>query len=264
MKEHLFPEETESLPGSEEDRQSKSWKIMCLGGGAGAEIVALAGVQKMIQLQSSSEQESAPRIMEIDAVDVANWSLVVESLDRDLKTTPPLSKYASAATKAANAPLLDEHSVKISSHQCDVLAKSFLQLLPRLEAADLVTLLFTLNELYSTSLAATQRFLWSLTERMKLGSLLLVIDSPGSYSSVTLNGAEKKYPMQWLLDHTLLRQPTGKSREKGKEEEVKWVKVQEDESRWFRLDERLEYPIDLENMRMQLHLYRRVEGVQDE
>ena len=94
-----------------------------------------------------------------------------------------------------------------------------------------------------------------MTESLAPGAMLLVIDSPGSYSTVTLNGAEKNYPMQWLLDHTLLADVSGG---KAKEEVKLWEKLQDDDSRWFRLDDRLEYPIELENMRMQLHLYRRI------
>jgi 25S rRNA (uracil2843-N3)-methyltransferase len=41
-------------------------------------------------------------------------------------------------------------------------------------------------------------------------------------------------------------------------EMAKWEKIHEDESRWFRLASTLQYPIELENMRMQLHLYRRL------
>ncbi|KAG9551002.1 hypothetical protein KCU79_g13535, partial [Aureobasidium melanogenum] len=93
------------------------------------------------------------------------------------------------------------------------------------------------------------------------GSLLLVVDSPGSYSTVTLNGATQKYPMQWLLDHTLLSPK--KNAEKGTP--VQWKKLVSDESRWFRLpDEDLKYPIDLENMRYQIHLYQRQDEKQQQ
>jgi 25S rRNA (uracil2843-N3)-methyltransferase len=113
---------------------------------------------------------------------------------------------------------------------------------------DLTTIMFTLNELYSTSVPKTQRFLNNLTKSMKLGSLLLVVDSPGSYSTVSINGAEKKYPMQWLLDHTLLGSDP---------EQALWEKTLTDESKWFRVPEGLQYPIELENMRYQIHLFRR-------
>ena len=78
----------------------------------------------------------------------------------------------------------------------------------------------------------------------------MVVDSPGSYSTVTINGSEKKYPMQWLLDHTMLSTKATAG--------TAWEKVASDESKWFRLPEGLQYPIKLENMRYQFHLYRRL------
>lgn len=121
-------------------------------------------------------------------------------------------------------------------------------------------MMFTLNELYSTSVSKTQRLLFELTVATRPGTLLLVVDSPGSYSTVTINGAEKKYPMQWLLDHTLL-EASRKTRVLPPGDH--WTKVLTDESRWFRLPKGLDYPIELENMRYQIHLYRRNE-VEDE
>ncbi|KAL9001813.1 MAG: hypothetical protein Q9188_005227, partial [Gyalolechia gomerana] len=89
---------------------------------------------------------------------------------------------------------------------------------------------------------------------------------PGSYSTVGVNGTGtdgegkgngngkggKKYPMQWLLDHTLLEAVNGVGNKDGK-----WEKVHGEESRWFRLGEELRYPISLEDLRMQVHVYRR-------
>ncbi|RMZ71391.1 hypothetical protein GMOD_00005944 [Pyrenophora seminiperda CCB06] len=250
------------------------FKVVCLGGGAGAEVVALGGLQKRLLMGSGGEEdedsdEKKVQKMEITAIDIADWSVVVDSLTRHLTTTPTLSKYASAAAKAANVPFANPDDIAITFTQHDVLqapSTSSTQtattpttpLDSTLAAANLVTLLFTLNELYTTSLASTQALLLHLTELLQPGALLLVVDSPGSYSSVTLNGAAKKYPMHWLLDHTLLSQASRHAHERGREAVPRWEKVSEQESRWFRLDERLQYPIDLENMRMQVHLYRRL------
>ncbi|KAG9383734.1 Methyltransf_34 domain containing protein [Pyrenophora tritici-repentis] len=197
-------------------------------------------------------------VMEISAVDIADWNVVVENLAQHLTTTPVLSKYASAAAKAANVPFANPEDISITFHQHDVLQASTPAINSQLAEASLVTLLFTLNELYTTSLPLTQKFLLHVTSVLQSGALLLVVDSPGSYSSVTLNGAEKKYPMQWLLDHTLLNQASSNKNERGKEEIASWEKITEDDSRWFRLDDRLQYPIELENMRMQMHLYRKL------
>ena len=237
------------LPTSQEvtPQENSTQKIVCLGGGAGAEVVALGGFLDLLQ---RTDTRSRPQSLDVVAIDIANWSAIVETLQKNATTAPPISKYASDAAKAANLPLLKPDSFHVSFHQADVLNTSFSELAPNLEEASLVTLLFTLNELYSTSISLTQKFLLSLTSCLRKGSLLLVVDSPGSYSTVCLNNTEKKYPMQWLMDHTLLRHTD-------KREDPPWTKIKEDESRWFRLLPTLNYPMELENMRYQLHLYRR-------
>lgn len=238
-----------------EDGSRKSWKVACLGGGAGAEIGTLGGLHRLLSDDHKDGGEAQPRDMEVVAIDSADWSNVVNQLAQHITTPPPLSKYASAAVKAANRPLADPAAFKTTFYQYDVLEIDAETLSAALQGANLVTLMFTLNELYSTSISLTQQFLLRMTEGLKPGAMLLVVDSPGSYSTVSLNGADKNYPMQWLLDHTLLADTSGG---KAKEEVRMWEKIQEDDSRWFRLDDRLEYPIELENMRMQLHLYQRL------
>ncbi|KAH7049390.1 hypothetical protein B0J12DRAFT_103928 [Macrophomina phaseolina] len=261
-------------PSNEPDEKGigDAMKIVCLGGGAGAEIVGLAGFLKLLgkkdtplqNIQTNDTENIAPKTaipqsvqprLEVSAIDIANWSPIVTSLQTAITTSPPLSKYASAAAKEANAALLSSDIFNTTSVQQDVLAMSTADLSVQLKDADLITIMFTLNELYTSSLAKTQAFLMKLTGCLRPESLLLVVDSPGSYSTVTLNGAEKQYPMQWLLDHTLLSIPKDA---KSKEEGPKWEKILTDESRWFRLPEGLKYPIDLENMRYQIHLYKRL------
>jgi 25S rRNA (uracil2843-N3)-methyltransferase len=238
--------------------ERKGQRVVCLGGGAGAELVALAGVRRLSCTADGCDGAHSKGTMNAMAVDIADWTPVISSLTKHLTTAPTLSKYASAAIKVANAPLVTFEDFCISFQQLDVLTGDHDGLTTILKDAALVTLMFTLNELYSTSLALTQKFLLNLTASLPKGAMLLVVDSPGSYSTITLNGAEKKYPMQWLLDHTLLNQASSDVKETQKSQEASWEKVHEDESRWFRLDSVLRYPIELENMRMQLHLYRRI------
>lgn len=237
------------------EESQKSWKVVCLGGGAGAEIGTFGGLHRLLLDDQEDHGEGQPKNMEIVAVDSAAWGNVVNQLTEHITDPPPLSKYASAAVKAANRPLADPTAFKTIFHQHDLLTVDPETLASTLKGANLVTLMFTLNELYTASMSLTQQFLLRMTERLAPGAMLLVVDSPGSYSTVSLNGADKNYPMQWLLDHTLLADTSGG---KAKEEVRLWEKVQEDDSKWFRLDDRLEYPIELENMRMQLHLYRRL------
>ena len=241
VKEHFLstPKELETGGGSK--------KVVCLGGGGGAEIVAWAGFMKYLERSSIRGMEG----LEVVAIDIANWTPVIETLYTSITTAPPISKYASAAAQTANVGLLDPATFVVRSHQFDVLNTNFSILSPLIEDACFITIMFTLNELYSTSMSLTQQFLLQLTVCVQPGTLLLIGDSPGSYSTVSMAGNEKRYPMQWLLDHTLLRVGT-------KGEESRWEKLREEESRWWRMREELKYPIELENMRFQLHLYRRL------
>ncbi len=119
----------------------------------------------------------------------------------------------------------------------------------------LTTLLFTLNELFASGgIGKTTAFLMKLTSIIPIGSLLLVVDSPGSYSETTVGKLAKRYPMQWLLDKVLLET------ESNPVEGRRWVKLQSNDSVWFRLSDGLRYPIPLENMRYQMHLYRAEEA----
>lgn len=223
--------------------------VACIGGGAGAEVVALAGWMRIANVDSG-------RLRGVDAtfLDIAAWDNIVNHLHRAIVEPPELSKYASAAAKEANAALLQPDGYHADFKQVDALNAAQEQIRTIFASVDLVTLMFTLNELYSTSVAKTQQLLSKLTSTLHPGAHLLVVDSPGSYSTVSINGAEKKYPMQWLLDHTLIG--SGKQGEAVREPE--WQKLLTDNSRWFRMPEGLKYPIELENMRCQIHLYRKL------
>ncbi|KAK6597962.1 hypothetical protein H4I96_08914 [Botrytis cinerea] len=192
--------------------------------------------------------------IELLLVDTASWANVVKKLHTGITTPPPISKYASASAKEANSALVKPEAFTTKFLEHDVLAMSQAEL-GNLSGKKpvLVTLFFTLNELYTASISKTTAFLLNITSVLPKGSLLLVVDSPGSYSETTVGTEEKKYPMKFLLDHFLIE--THKTR--GKESVPDWVKIHSEDSQWFRLPETLRYPIPLENMRYQVHLYRR-------
>lgn len=275
----------------------KDLRISCLGGGAGAELVALAGVLSTRHGSPSPPTNGSRDEFEgagdngeeydlhfnVDFVDIANWSPILDRLHRTVTTPLPLSAYASMAAKSNNISLVHSSSYTFTFGQHDVLKLHPRELYPLVGRRDLVTLFFTLNELYTTSSLLTQTFLLNLTACMGIGSILLVVDSAGDYSEVGVGKEdEKKYPMQWLLDRTLLKSATEvgfshpidgpgcdesvgtkkerKAAEGRQRDVVKWKKLREEKSRWFRLPEGLKYPLGLENMRYQLHLYRRIAG----
>jgi 25S rRNA (uracil2843-N3)-methyltransferase len=272
--------------------------IVCIGGGAGAEIMALATVWRNMMDETALSDSvgtvslkdehggqgrnqdtptaatatSSPRSgLAVTAVDIADWSSVVDRLARTIRSP------AVPATKSHPAPLQSEgvHSFAVRFERADVLslAEEGLRKILHLDDAAapartvLVTLMFTLNELFSTSMAKTTEFLLRATDLLTAGTVFLVVDSPGSYSTLKLgksakkdgeaDGAsaapqERRYPMKFLLDHTLLSVAAGK-----------WEKIYEQDSRWWRRDAaRLRYYVGegagLEDMRFQVHVYRRL------
>ncbi|KZL74724.1 hypothetical protein CT0861_07962 [Colletotrichum tofieldiae] len=224
---------------------TKSIRMLSIGGGA-AEIAAFAAYL--------SQQPSRSLGGTMALLDSAPWDDAVAKLHDALTTPPPLSKYANAAAKAANVAIIEADRLTSSFTQQDVLAMTRDQLSQKLgDEPLLVTLLFTLNELYTTAgIGKTTAFLLDLTATVPLGSLLLVVDSPGSYSEAAVGKDSKKYPMQWLMDHTLVTKPE----KEGVAEGCRWEKLESHDSVWFRLADSLKYPIPLENMRYQMHLYR--------
>ena len=259
-----------------EDPRDKSDRIVCIGAGAGAEIVALGGYLSLLSNHPVSDPQEAisqdggldrtisPQRLEITAIDIADWGSVVDRLQSNVTAAPPLSQYASAEAKAANTALIRPNAMVLNFIKQDVLSIAMDQMPAIFADALLVTLMFTLNELYTSSMSATTNLLLALTMLLPAGALLLVVDSPGSYSTVSVgktsdgNGqSTRNYPMQRLLDHTLLQSaPIGSS--KNASAERQWEKLESQDSEWFRLPSELRYPVELEDMRYQMHLYRRL------
>ncbi|KAF2663422.1 hypothetical protein BT63DRAFT_118107 [Microthyrium microscopicum] len=250
------------VPAPAPSNEPEAMRIVCLGGGAGAELVALGAAVKSLR----DEGQDARRSIEMTAVDIAAWGPIMETLFQGLVTPPPISKYAAAHVVAANVPLIGPTDLRYSFIQRNLLDTSPEEVANLVSGADLVTIFFTLNELYSTSMAKTNTLLMRIKKNMAPGSHILVVDSAGSYATITLNGGEKNYPMHWLLDHIMLKEKDGDKKAEGeasksKSGEPSWTKLQSEESTWFRIPEGLKYPPELENMRYQLHLYQNSKDV---
>ncbi|KAL4895853.1 hypothetical protein BDV59DRAFT_173273 [Aspergillus ambiguus] len=298
----VFKAVMQAVPSADSSPQH----IACIGGGAGAEIVALAAVWRDamdearlsarladVSLQEETGADAAadatptsaatagPSTVTVTAVDIADWSRVVDRLafairSADVqasKTHPaPLYRRTSQELGGGAGGGDDEGDFSVRFRRADVLSVSDEELksVLRVEGAAtaMVTLMFTLNELFSTSMAKATGFLLRMTDLLEAGTLLLVVDSPGSYSTLKLGKGkvqgegettesavqERKYPMKFLLDHSLLSVASGK-----------WEKVLSQDSRWWRREAaRLRYDVGegagLEDMRFQVHIYRRIDG----
>jgi 25S rRNA (uracil2843-N3)-methyltransferase len=225
--------------------EGSSYRVLCIGGGAGAELVAFAAFL-------STLDGEPPVRMDLCLLDIANWAQVSQDLYHSITTPPKLSKYAAAHVIAANKALIQDQNLTYTFTQQDVLNISNDQLRDVVAGANLVTILFTLNELYSVSVSKANAFLLALRTIMPVSSRLLVIDSAGSYATVSLSDSDKKYPMQWLLDYNLVENAGNAD-----ELDVVWTKLRGDDGVWFRLPTGMKYSIDLEDMRYQIHIYER-------
>lgn len=223
-------------------------RAVCIGGGA-AELVAIASLLHNL----------GPTVTgDVQLLDSAAWGAAVQDLHHGVTTAPPLSPYASTAARSANpGPLVAPSQLTVSFQQEDALAlaqsTTRFQSLLGTQKPLLVTLLFTLNELFTRSgTGATTAFLSRLAGLLPPHSLLLVVDSPGSYSETAVGCEGRRYPMVWLLDRILLGQQPNEESKTWR----RWAKLESQDSVWFRLGAGLEYPIPLEDMRYQIHLYR--------
>lgn len=232
---------------------------------------------------TGDEAPSEPIVppVSVTTVDIADWSPILKDLATSLcsESVPSLNRHARAPLLPTVSYGSHEAPFSINFEKADVLniPESGLRrlLFPVEEKAAetaLVTLMFTLNELFSTSMPKAVTFLLRLTDLLLPGTILLVVDSPGSYSTVSLGATkpadsnpdpseaaqqsqesrEKRYPMKFLLEHTLLSVATGQ-----------WECLLSDESRWFRRDEdALRYSVgdgvELEDMRYQIYIYKKL------
>lgn len=264
------PSKQEKLQPCESENSHVATQVVCLGGGAGAEILSLAGHLTLVNSSLCADIRAGsrkPAKLKVTAIDIADWSSVVDRLHSATTAYPSRSKHTSSATEAINMPWVDPDLYEVRFLKQDVLQiEESAEMQGILRRARLVTIMFTLNELYSVSMSATTKLFLSMTSILGPGSLLLVVDSPGSYSTVSIGSKDlsssrkdqssqqkKKYPMQWLLDHTLLDAAKIESIENSHQ----WEKLYSSDSTWFRHSPGLTYPIALEDMRYQVHLYRR-------
>lgn len=204
---------------------NRSTRVLCIGGGAASELVGMASVFCCLKQPNGD----TPSNVHMDVIDIADWSAIVANLTRYVQET-----WLYSGSKFNTRFLLG-----------DVLCLSAEELL--LRQVDLITLLFTTNELFHEKKTETIKLLQRLNAHGKKGALLLIAESAGSYSHITVGS--KQFPVQFLVDTIL----AGKPGESGS-----WKIVKLSESCWYRVQESaIRYPVKLENMRFFYRLYQK-------
>ncbi|KAK7207876.1 hypothetical protein BZA70DRAFT_272413 [Myxozyma melibiosi] len=285
---HVFGDLCPQIPLLLSSAAKPKKRVLCVGGGAGGEVLALAALAN----------DLGARGVDILAVDIADWEDVFtrlrDGIARQLgwlaeeDSKPPVDlNFLQFDILDVPCQILDgDQSQKISLESLsssssspitatatapDALPPSSSSAPPappappptdKLDVSkfDLITVLFTANELFVESKPRTISFLRHLCDRCKPGTILLILESAGSYSHISIGS--KTFPVQFLLDHTLVDpspSPSSSSSSSSSAPSDRWEKLIEDDSVWFRLDEKqLRYPLQLENMRFFIRLYKKL------
>ncbi|KAK9467490.1 hypothetical protein V1512DRAFT_261308 [Lipomyces arxii] len=224
-------------------KQSKN--VLCIGGGAGGEVLAMAALADAVGASN----------LNIAAVDIAHWDDVFARLRDGIKR---ILKWEGGNQDASHdkiqllfnqfdildAPCYVEDSTGNEQREEQINEVFKTDGSVNFKSIGLITILFTTNELFAQSKPRAMTLIKHIAETSQTGTLVLVLESAGSYSHIQIGS--KTFPVQFLLDHTFVDGGYG------------WEKLVDEESVWFRLDERLKYPLQLENMRFFIRLYRKL------
>ncbi|KAJ1562812.1 hypothetical protein HK096_002320, partial [Nowakowskiella sp. JEL0078] len=217
--------------------REKGGNILCLGSGAGSELIGISSslLSSKVHVEDissskletdSSQLENFPYLT-VHIQDLADYSAILEKLTSEIRGNLNISDSV-LRIESSVGNVLDQNNVD--------------NLAALLGKAGLVTCMFLLNELFASSKASVVKLITQFVTNIKPGSLLLVVDSAGSFSN--LNIGEREYKIYILLD-------------KLKDFEI----VESSDSTWYRFKESPEtasYPTKLNNMRYFIRLYRRI------
>ncbi|CED82419.1 Protein of unknown function DUF3115 [Phaffia rhodozyma] len=207
---------------------TRTINVLCYGSGPGSEIIALA---------ATTRERGTPAKVHVQAVDSGNWGPILSQMSSGIETEWNLPKSRFEVDFIQHDILKPADATRID--------------IPR---ANLITLLYTTHELLTASRSTTIAFLSNLTAQAQPGTLLMIVESAGSFSAMPVGKSEKTFPLEFLLDLVLAG---GKDAGPGSRGE--WEVVKKSESRWFRVPDGVGkgYPVKLENMRHMLRVYRR-------
>jgi len=239
-------------------------RTVCLGGGAGSEIVALAAARALLAERRAGDAPASgdasaaapdgsaaaaadrlatldlqphpvpvpaappPRLTDLHVYDMGDWGDV---LTRQAEVMRERWQFAAGAAAGELRFRFVEGDI------LDMAASAHGDLLRELARADLVTAMFVINELF-VSRERTLALLKVLLEHMRPGALLLVVDSAGDFSHLQVG-------RRTFMVYTLLDSLRG------------WRQLVAHDAQWYRVPPGLRYPLEVQNMRYFVRLYQR-------
>ncbi|KAG0173745.1 hypothetical protein DFQ30_007030 [Apophysomyces sp. BC1015] len=210
---------------------SRTTKIYAVGSGSGSELVSIAAAMTRVP----AERQKVDLMMQ----DIGEWGSVLQSYEKVIR----------------ELWMVTPEQLNCSYEQGDVLEKSERRE-ELIASADLITFMFVMNELFVKKMAA-MALIQSLVKSMKRGAhllasiflcllakakrlrLLQVVESAGSFSHLQVGN--RTYMVYMLLDAL---------------KDLECV-IAED-TRWYRYPEHMKYPVDIQNMRYFIRLYKKL------
>ena len=149
--------------------------LLCLGAGAGSEMVAISVAHSILKSEKHSQ-------LRITCQDIADYTHILNLFEEQLRVQYPTC------------------NVSFQHQVYDLLEPQYSdKLVSEIAQSQLITAMFLLNELLASSKAGFVKLIGKIVENMKQGSYFLVVDSAGSFSELDVNG--KSYKCFLLLDH---------------------------------------------------------------
>ncbi|KAJ3281546.1 hypothetical protein HDU76_008902, partial [Blyttiomyces sp. JEL0837] len=200
---------------------------------------------------NNGEEDGDEAELTLHLQDIADYSNILNTLESTIRETysvdtPPQQESNTTTTTT----LLPKSRLKIThTMPQDVLSKStddINQVTDKIKQSNLITAMFLTNELLSSSKKEFVELIKLLVMNMKRGACLLVVDSAGSFSEVTVGNDNqggtgggdsgtgaggRKYMVYNLLDAI-----------------GAFEIVESSDSKWYRFPEGLSYPLKLNNM----------------
>lgn len=244
----------------DEDDEFEDCQCLLIGGGASAEIVALAAIYGRMKEFCSTRDKP----FQVNVMDISDWAGIVTEVTREINTLGWIRQVPEAREQQFITNYL-KNDVLTYFDEAPAGANPI-----SLANQKLITLLFTTNELFQEDKAKSIRFFQRMNDECTPGTLLFIAESAGSYSNIKIG--TKEFPVFFMIDMLLSNKKSelkkagsGKKSKQPEAYDGAWELVESSDSCWYRVDKpsqdfyssRLQN-IKLENMRFFFRLYRKL------
>ncbi|KAJ1675968.1 hypothetical protein EV182_000221 [Spiromyces aspiralis] len=201
--------------------------IYCLGAGSGSELLGISAA--FCHVAAPAPDHKVPRATKeakplvIHTQDYADWTPVLTRLEDSIRR-----KWGVTEGEHIRCEYSQNNLMEIRQELRDELGR-----------ADLVTVMFVFNELF-TAKSKAMEFVKAMVMHLRRGALLLLVDSAGSFSSVKVG--ERNYMSHMFFDAL----------------KSHFKPLISDDARWYRHPAQLDYPLPVENMRYFIRLYQKL------